>query len=86
VRISKKSRCRGKRKHALRVRGKQRKNTHTEVDAIVEGNNAPLVELPSAEASETDKKIANQILNHLQEGVVFSLELAPCRYAGKNNQ
>lgn len=51
------------------VYGGNREKIHiTEVDAIVEGNNAPLVELPSAEASETDKKIANQILNHLQDG------------------
>lgn len=45
----------------------------TEVDAIVEGNNPPLTELPSTEASETDKKIANQIMQYLKDGCCIQL-------------
>lgn len=45
----------------------------SEVDAVVEGENAPLTELPVAEASETDKKIAAHVLNYLRNGDCIQL-------------
>lgn len=45
----------------------------SEVDAIVEGDNPPLTELPSSEANETDKKIANHVLEYLQDGCCIQL-------------
>jgi len=45
----------------------------SDVSAIVEGNNAPLAELPQLEASETDKKIADHVLHYLRDGNCIQL-------------
>lgn len=45
----------------------------SEVDAVVEGSNTPLTELPLLEASETDKKIAAHVLSYLRNGDCIQL-------------
>ncbi|HPJ33557.1 MAG TPA: acetyl-CoA hydrolase/transferase C-terminal domain-containing protein [Spirochaetota bacterium] len=53
--------------------GSQEKIHISEVDAIVEGENTPLTELPAMEASETDKKIAGHVLKYLKDGDCIQL-------------
>jgi len=53
--------------------GYQEKIHISEVDAIVEGNNTPLFELPSTEPTETDKKIAGHVLHYIKDGDCIQL-------------
>lgn len=45
----------------------------SEVDAVVEGNNTPLAELPVAEPGEIDRKIAGHVLGYLRNGDCIQL-------------
>jgi acyl-CoA hydrolase len=45
----------------------------SQVQAVVEGNNAPLAELPIVTPTETDKKIAEHVLAHLKDGDCIQL-------------
>lgn len=44
-----------------------------DVDMIVESDNNPLPELPSAEPTEVDKKVAELIVNEIEDGSVLQL-------------
>ena len=45
----------------------------SQIQAVVEGNNAPLAELPVVTPTETDKKIAEHVLMHLKDGDLHSV-------------
>ena len=45
----------------------------SQIQAVVEGNNAPLAELPVVTPTETDKKIAEHVLAHLKDGDCIQL-------------
>ncbi|SFR04637.1 acetyl-CoA hydrolase/transferase family protein [Desulfoscipio geothermicus] len=45
----------------------------SEVDYIVEGNNEPLVEIPTIPATEVDKKIASLIVEEIEDGACLQL-------------
>ncbi len=45
----------------------------SQIDAIVEGNNTPLAELPVINPTETDKKIAEHVLAHIKDGDCIQL-------------
>mgnify|MGYP000984064421 CR=1 FL=1 len=45
----------------------------SQVDCVVEGNDAPLLQVPSPPPTETDKKIAGFILNEIRDGACIQL-------------
>lgn len=45
----------------------------SEVDYIVEGDNAPMLQLPELPVSDTDKKIASIVLEHIEDGACLQL-------------
>jgi acyl-CoA hydrolase len=45
----------------------------SQIQAVVEGNNAPLAELPVVTPTETDKKIAEHVLAYLKDGDCIQL-------------
>ena len=45
----------------------------SQIQAVVEGNNTPLAELPVVTPTETDKKIAEHVLAHLKDGDCIQL-------------
>ncbi|HUN55054.1 MAG TPA: acetyl-CoA hydrolase/transferase C-terminal domain-containing protein [Smithella sp.] len=45
----------------------------SQVQAVVEGNNTPLAELPVVTPTETDKKIAEHVLNNIKDGDCIQL-------------
>ena len=54
--------------------GGSRESIHiSQVDHVIEGNNEPMFELPSAEASDVDKKIAEHVFKYLYDGCCIQL-------------
>ena len=45
----------------------------TQIDYVVEGNNIPLRQLPPAVPTETEKKIANLLINEIEDGACLQL-------------
>lgn len=54
--------------------GGQRESIHiSEVDYIVEGDNQPMIQLPETPISDIDKKIANLVLEEIEDGACLQL-------------
>jgi len=45
----------------------------SDIDYIVEGDNAPLIQLPEIQANEIDRKIAAIVLNEIEDGACLQL-------------
>jgi butyryl-CoA:acetate CoA-transferase len=57
-----------------RCMGGNQESVHiSRVDYIIEGPNQPLLEIPPAKATETDTKIANHIMNEIEDGACLQL-------------
>lgn len=60
--------------HLPRVRGGQGESIHiSRVDMIVEGEHAPLVEVPPRDPSDAEKRIAQNILPFIKDGATIQL-------------